>query len=233
MPSVTVMGTASQPKKLQLEDGVRVGLTGCVSLLESEAVVVTSSCMVAAAGEAGFAVPERAHAGDFPAAVRAMVEVPADESAGGGERNRVAALFPGESEIAAGPAPLRSVRFDAATRMPGVGDEVGEFVEEGASKLLGKREQARVEEDERAPRVCHARRGPQAGIPSEAQHGGEGRQVQAPRPCARFFLKMTCHLRGIGRGGLEGTGRHGLQIEQPGCAAFDVLSTTCICASAL
>lgn len=231
MPSVTGRGTASQPKKLELPRCLPRAGRGPDG--EFETTVVTSARMHAAAGKAGLRMPERPHTRDLPQAMRTMVEVPAGELSGRGERNRVASLFPGHSKVGAGLAPFGPMRIDAAPRMPGVRDEMREFVEEGACELLRECEQARIEKNESRARMRHPRRGPQPGVPSEGKGRGEGRQLQTARPRTALVLQLPRRCRRIMDAGLERAGRHSPQIPQPLSRRPDVLSTTRNCASAL
>jgi len=141
----------------------------------------------------------------FDGAVRAAIDkTPGDFSPG--QREIVAALFVGQSEIPAGLLPLGAVRRDAAPSDPMVREEVGEFVAQGAVNFVGaKFVEARVERDQRFSRVGRARGAAHARIPSDRHPTCQIVAGQRSQEIARGFLKRDRAIvrsrGGRGRGG--------------------------------
>jgi hypothetical protein len=135
---------------------------------EAEAGVVASVIVFAAAGEAGFATAEGAHAGDFGAAGGADVEqFTGDSFAAEGEL--VAAGFVDQAQVGAGLFPFRTVGGDALEWKAGLGDEVGQLVPEGAINFSFANEGKRgVENDAMLGMGSEASGGPQSGRPPDS-----------------------------------------------------------------
>lgn len=105
-------------------------------LHQLESFVVAAAVEFATAIVAGDAALDRSHAVDDAEAVGADVGVVALHSTAL-EGQGVKWLFAGDAEIGAGSLPLVAVRIDVATPATLVGDQVGQFMLEGAPKLLG------------------------------------------------------------------------------------------------
>jgi len=128
----------SQPKKLGL--GERISVERWRAGGKTESAVVASVGMGPAAGQAGLGAPERAHAADFAAALRTVIDVFAFDATRCGERQGVTPSFSGQPEIGAGETPFGSVRIDETTRIARVGDKMRQLVEKGAGQFLWKGE---------------------------------------------------------------------------------------------
>lgn len=161
----------SQPKKIRLLQDISVEQRGGPGH-EAEATVVTSAGVGTAAGEASFGAPERTHPPDFASALPTMINVFAFHPARRGKGKSVAAFFAGQTEITAGLAPLGSVRVDHAPRVAGVGDQVGQLMEEGAGQFLREGKQAGIEQNDRAIQPGQTGRGAQPGVPAQGDLGG-------------------------------------------------------------
>jgi len=198
----------SQLKKIRLAQDISV--ERCAAGHEAEASVVASAGLGAATGQAGFGAAEGADAGDVAATVRAMVMMAALDAARGGQRQGVAALFVGQTEVTARLPPFGSVRIDEAPGVPGVGHEVGEFMEEGPGQFRGKREEARIEQDDGAIEARQTGGGAQAGVPMQGDAGGEAREFKTQGPIARLVFHLPQDLGRMWGARLEGARRHGL-----------------------
>lgn len=128
--------------------------------------------MGAATGEAGDAAAHRADSRDLESAGGAAVKMAAgDLAARKGEV--VAAGFIEEAEVAAGLPPLGAVGLDAPPGA-GSGDEVGEFVAQGAVDLgFAEGADAGIEGDAGVAVVGEAGGGAHAGIPKDLHAIGE------------------------------------------------------------
>ena len=197
----------SQLKKIRLAEDISLerGTAGH----EPEAAVIASAGFGAAAGEAGFGAAERTDAGDFAAAMRAMVMMTALDAAWGGERQGVATFFAGQTEIAARLPPLGSVRIDEAARVARMGHEMRKFVKEGAGQFFRKHEQARIQEDHGAVEAGLSGSRAQSRVPVQRDALGKARKFEAKGPGARFALHLPQDLGGMRGAGLEGARRHG------------------------
>jgi len=189
----------SQLKKVRLAEDISVERRA--SGHEAEAAVVASTGFGAATGKAGFGAAERTDPGDFAAAMRAMVMMTALDATRRGQREGVAAFFAIQAEVAARLTPFGSVRIDETARMAGVGDEMREFVEEGAGQFLGESEQAWVEQDDGAIEARESGSGAQARVPMQGDARGETREFETQGPGPRFvfhLLQDFGRMRGAG-----------------------------------
>ena len=80
-------------------------------------------------------MPERAHAADFLGAGGATIEVPGSQFAPG-QRESMAAFFVGNAEVTAGFHPFRPVRGDSPPARAMLGEQMREFVTQGALHLV-------------------------------------------------------------------------------------------------
>jgi len=141
----------------------------------------------------------------FHGAVRAAIDkTPGDFSPG--QRQIVAALFVGQSEIPAGLLPLGAVRRDAAASDPMMREEVGEFVAQGAVDFVGaKFVEARIQCDQRFSRIGRSRGAAHARIPSNLDAARQIVAGQRSQEIARGFLQrgraVVQSRGGRGRGG--------------------------------
>jgi len=196
----------SQPKKLGLGQGARDDR--CRADGKTEPSIVASVGMGAAAGQAGLGAPERAHTANFATALRTMVDMFAFDATRCGERQGVTPSFSGQPEIGAGETPFGSVRIDHASRIAGVGDQVGQFVEKRAGQLFRKGEQARVEQNHRAIKPRQTGGGAQSRVPMQSDACGQLRKLQPHGPSARLFVQLPQHLCRMNCPGLQGAGGH-------------------------
>lgn len=136
--------------------------------------------MFEAAGVTSDAALDGSHAVDGGEAIRADIGVVALHAAAF-EGQCVEGLFAGDAEIGAGGLPFRSVGLDAAAADAAfIGDEVGEFVFEGAPEFFGLAfPEFRVEFDRAIRPPGAAGGGLHPWVPGNADLAGEFGQSQA------------------------------------------------------
>lgn len=137
---------------------------------EAAAGVVEATEVAAAAEAAGGGAFEGADAGVEFAAEDAAVEVFSGGAARAGQVEGVAARFAGDAEVGAGFAPFAAVGGGAAVAV--AGEDVGEFVEEGALDfVVADLKEGWVEVDGVAAEVGPAGGGAEAVVPGDAHRG--------------------------------------------------------------
>ena len=191
----------SQPKKLGLgQDLTRERGT---SVQKAEAPVITAARLCLAAEQTSLAAPEGTNARHFAEASWAVVKVITGHASRGSEREGVTALFGPEAEIAAGQAPLGAVRINEAPRVPGVGHEMGQFVEVGAGQFGGESKETGIEQNEGCVEPGQPGRGAQPRVPVQGDARGQAWEFEAQSPGAGFDLQLAEDFRGVNRAGLE------------------------------
>ncbi len=101
------------------------------------------------------------------------------------------ACFISNAKVAAGLAPFRSVRRNAASSGPELREEMREFVTQGAIDLRrAVRVQARIERDYLIPKVRTPGCTPQLRIPLHAQERNECLGPERTQEGARFGFKL-------------------------------------------
>jgi hypothetical protein len=91
--------------------------------------------MQATAGEAGHATPGEANSLVTLTASGAAQDVAAFHAAAG-QRQTMGGLFPGNAEIATRQSPLGTVRLQSPAAMAEPGQQMGQFVQQGALDFL-------------------------------------------------------------------------------------------------
>lgn len=107
-----------------------------------------------------------------------------------GKRERVAAFFVADSEIAAGLAPFRAVWSDPAASGPKMREKVSEFVAQSAIDLgFAMFVQAKIQRDDVLSAIRASRGGAQAAVPFHANFWGELVDANGAQHSARSQLE--------------------------------------------
>jgi hypothetical protein len=132
---------------------------------QPETLVVIATGKSATADQAGDGSTNPAHAREFPLAIAAPIKITANEFACG-HRQLVTGAFPGDVEIAAGPAPFPAVRKNAPTAGSMLGQQMSQLVTQSSLDLFGAESlQYGIKSNEGMVRFSPANRRPHAPVP--------------------------------------------------------------------